>query len=192
MGRLDGLMLWQLMNINDKIPTAEEVAKAIVDEEVKRREDEKAYWEAWDKACKEKVIERLRNHEEGLNFLTLQKQPIYPNMTQDEQADLLERGDLRLVAPTQPLGPAGAIWTDENREEAKNFTYLKFLIKIFLKELIGLYRRYNLVSIYTNSRYSPSITRGSSTPSKTFTHFPYFTYTTHKIRSNRYGTTFAI
>lgn len=60
MGRLDVLMLWQLMNINDKIPTAEEVAKAIVDEEVKRREDEKAYWEAWDKAYKEETIKRLR------------------------------------------------------------------------------------------------------------------------------------
>ena len=91
---------------------------------------DETYWRAWDRACKEKVIERLRNHEEGLNFLTLQKQPIYPNMTQDEQADLLERGDLRLVAPTQTLGPAGAIWTDENREEAKNPTYLK------LKEIL--------------------------------------------------------
>lgn len=112
------MLLW---DIRDELKRAND----IVEEERVRRE-----WEKWDREVKEKVIERLRNHEEGLNFLTLQKQPIYPNMTQDEQADLLERGDLRLVAPTQTLGPAGAIWTDENREEAKNPTYLK------LKEIL--------------------------------------------------------
>ena len=97
---------------------------------------EKAYWEAWDKACKEKVIERLRNHEEGLNFLTLQKQPIYPNMTQDEQADLLESGELKIVAPINGATGIGLIWTDENREEAKNPTYLelKKLLDGFLNE----------------------------------------------------------
>lgn len=97
---------------------------------------EECYWRAWDKACKEKVIERLRNHEEGLNFLTLQKQPIYPNMTQDEQADLLERGELKIVAPTNGATGIGLIWTDENREEAKNPTYLKLkkLLDGFLNE----------------------------------------------------------
>ena len=123
MGRLDGLMLWQLMNINDKIPTAEEVAKAIVDEEVKRREDEKAYWEAWDKACKEKVIERLRNHEEGVRFLYT----AYPDITQDEQADLIERGEWKIVAPVKELTGLTAMWADNTREEAQNPRYQEIL-----------------------------------------------------------------
>ena len=118
------MLLW---DIRDELKRAND----IVEEERVRRE-----WEKWDREVKEKVIERLRNHEEGANLLTLQKQPIYPNMTQDEQADLLENGDLRLVAPTKNLGPISAIWSDENREEAKNPTYLK-LREILDKDLAG-------------------------------------------------------
>ncbi len=126
-------------------PTADEIAKEIVAEEARLREiEEKAYWEAywkaWDRGCKEKVIQRLRNHEEGLNFLTLQKQPIYPDMTQDEQADLIERGELKIVAPTKEGKGIGLIWADTAREEAKNPRYID--LKTLLDELVsnGHYR----------------------------------------------------
>ncbi|WP_394977167.1 hypothetical protein [uncultured Helicobacter sp.] len=118
-------------------PTADEIAKEIVAEEARLRAlEEKAYWEGWDKGCKEKVIQRLRNHEEGLNFLTLQKQPIYPDMTQDEQADLIERGELKIVAPIKETGPGGLLWADETREEAQNATYLK--LKEILEKNLGI------------------------------------------------------
>ena len=81
---------------------------------------EKAYWKAWDAACKAKVIERLRNHEEGARF----HRSIYPNMTQDEQADLIERGEWRIIAPIGKEGDLCAIWADETREEAQNPAYL--------------------------------------------------------------------
>lgn len=91
---------------------------------------DEAYWRAWDKACKEKVIERLRKHDTTFAILTFHQQPIYPNMTQDEQADLLERGELRLVAPTKNLGPLGAIWADETREEAQDSVYLRLKTEV--------------------------------------------------------------
>ncbi|MCI6312596.1 MAG: hypothetical protein MR591_02215 [Helicobacter sp.] len=105
-------------------PTADEIAKEIVAEEARLREiEEKAYWEAywkaWDRAVKEGVIERLRNHEEGFKFFP----KTYPNMTQDEQADLIEKGELQIVAPLQ--NPTGfiLIWADETREETKHPLY---------------------------------------------------------------------
>ena len=109
-------------------PTADEIAKEIVAEEARLREiEEKAYWEAywkaWDKGCKEKVIERLRNHDNTFAILTFKQEPIYPNMTQDEQADLIEKGELQIVAPLQ--NPTGfiLIWADETREETKHPLY---------------------------------------------------------------------
>ncbi|CAM3324282.1 hypothetical protein [Helicobacter labetoulli] len=84
---------------------------------------DEVYWEAWDRAFKEKVIERLRNHEEGAIFYT----SIYPNMTQDEQADLIERGEWKIVAPTQGAGNLSIIWANENRKEAKDPKYLEKL-----------------------------------------------------------------
>ena len=135
MGRLDGLMLWQLMNINDKIPTAEEVAKAIVDEEVKRREDEKVYWREWDKACKEGVIKRLRDPNDTLNLLTLNQQPIYEGISRERQAALIESGELKIVAQTQGAKPIiSSMWADDSREEAQNPRYRK-LKTINLKEI---------------------------------------------------------
>ena len=101
-------------------PTADEIAKEIVAEEARLREiEEKAYWEAywkaWDRGCKEKVIQRLRNHEEGFRFLS--------SKTQDEQADLIERGELKIVAPIKDTIGVGSIWTDDTREEAQHPKY---------------------------------------------------------------------
>ena len=115
-------------------PTADEIAKEIVAEEARLRAlEEKAYWEGWDKGCKEKVIQRLRNHDNTFAILTFKQEPIYPNMTQDEQADLIEKGELKIVAPTKELGPLGAIWTDETRKEAQNPKYLRLKTEIIDK-----------------------------------------------------------
>ena len=122
-------------------PTADEIAKEIVAEEARLREiEEKAYWEAywkaWDKGCKEKVIERLRNHEEGFRFLYT----AYPDMTQDEQADLIERGELKIVAPIKEPTGLSAMWADDTREEAQNPRYREIL-KINLASIAdGSYR----------------------------------------------------
>ena len=112
------MLLW---DIRDELKRAND----IVEEERVRRE-----WEKWDREVKEKVIERLRNHDTTFAILTFHQQPIYPNMTQDEQADLLESGDLRLVAPTKNLGPLGAIWADETREEAQDSVYLRLKTEV--------------------------------------------------------------
>ncbi|RDU51357.1 hypothetical protein CQA37_09765, partial [Helicobacter sp. MIT 99-10781] len=84
------------------------------------------YWNAWDSAAKAKVVERLRSHEAGANLLTLNKQPVYPNMTQDEQADLIESGELKIIY-FRKLKISSAMWADENREEAKDPKYLELL-----------------------------------------------------------------
>ncbi|RDU51241.1 hypothetical protein CQA37_09905 [Helicobacter sp. MIT 99-10781] len=57
--------------------------------------------------------------------------PIYPNITQDMQADLIENGDLQIVNFKSCYA---GIWADENREEAKDPSYLTKLSKI--KELM--------------------------------------------------------
>lgn len=94
---------------------------------------EECYWRAWDKACKEKVIERLRNHEEGFSF--------FSTKTQDEQADLIESGELRIAAPTQGMGEGlGLVWADENREETKGSKYQENLKIIMNKVKEGVYR----------------------------------------------------
>ena len=127
-------------------PTADEIAKEIVAEEARLREiEEKAYWEAywkaWDRGCKEKVIQRLRNHEEGCWLMTLNKQPIYRHLSQDDIADLVEKGELKIIAPIKGTGEGlGAIWADETREEAQRPKYKEILIRV--KELLsnGSYR----------------------------------------------------
>ena len=126
-------------------PTADEIAKEIVAEEARLRAlEEKAYWEGWDKAYKEGLIKKLRNHDNTFAILTFQHKAIYPDMTQDEQADLIEKGELKIVAPVKEQGPCSAIWTDETREEAQNPLYLKLKEEI-LDRLISE-KRYRIVS----------------------------------------------
>ncbi|RDU51296.1 hypothetical protein CQA37_09825, partial [Helicobacter sp. MIT 99-10781] len=84
------------------------------------------YWNAWDSAAKAKVVERLRSHEKGYNLLTLNKQPIYPDITQDMQADLIESGELKIIS-FRKLQIITSMWADENREEAKNPKYQELL-----------------------------------------------------------------
>ena len=107
-------------------PTADEIAKEIVAEEARLRAlEEKAYWEGWDKGCKEKVIQRLRNHEEGCWLMTLNKQPIYRHLSQDDIADLIEKGELRLISLNN-IKAIVAEWVDNSRPEAQDPRYLEF------------------------------------------------------------------
>lgn len=115
------MLLW---DIRDELKRAND----IVEEERVRRE-----WEKWDREVKEKVIERLRDHEEGFSF--------FSTKTQDEQADLIESGELRIAAPTQGMGEGlGLVWADENREETKGSKYQENLKIIMNKVKEGVYR----------------------------------------------------
>ena len=105
-------------------PTADEIAKEIVAEEARLRAlEEKAHWEGWDKGCKEKVIQRLRNHEEGFRF----SPKTYPEITQDMWADLIEKGEVKIIAPIKESKELGAMWADETREEAQRPKYQEIL-----------------------------------------------------------------
>lgn len=113
-------------------PSADEIAREIVQQEYEMRKmEEEAYWSAWDMEVKRKVIERLRNHEEGFYLMTFRKQRIYPEISQDETADLIEKGDIKIVAPTKD-GNRGLsfVWTDKNREEARNPLYSQILVEL--------------------------------------------------------------
>ena len=78
----------------------------------------------------------MRNHEEGFRFLYT----AYPDMTQDEQADLIEKGELKIVAPIKEPTELSTMWADETREEAQRPKYKEILIRV--KELLsnGSYR----------------------------------------------------
>lgn len=102
-------------------PTADEIAKEIVAEEARLREiEEKAYCQGY----KEAVIKRLRNHEEGFQLMTWNKQPIYPYLSQDVIADLIENGEIKIIE-LRSLGLVTFKWTDETREEAKHPAYIE-------------------------------------------------------------------
>ena len=81
---------------------------------------DEAYWRAWDRACKRKVIERLRNPNDDLRFSPV----TYPDISKEKWADLIESGEVKIVAPTQGSGSGlNYIWTDETREEAQREGY---------------------------------------------------------------------
>lgn len=81
---------------------------------------EECYWRAWDKACKEKVIERLRNPNDDLRFSPV----TYPDISKEKWADLIESGEVKIVAPTKGSGSGlNYIWADETREEAQREGY---------------------------------------------------------------------
>ncbi|MDD7346750.1 hypothetical protein, partial [Helicobacter sp.] len=101
-------------------PTADEIAKEIVAEEARLREiEEKAYWEGWDKGCKEKVIQRLRDPNDEFTFTG----KTYPEVTNEMWADYLERGELKLLAPLKEPTGIAFMWVDETREEAQREGY---------------------------------------------------------------------
>ena len=81
---------------------------------------DEAYWRAWDRACKKKVIERLRNPNDDLRFSPV----TYPDIPKEKWADLIESGEVKIVAPTKGSGSGlNYIWTDETREEAQREGY---------------------------------------------------------------------
>ena len=118
-------------------PTADEIAKEIVAEEARLREiEEKAYWEGWDRAVKEGVIERLRDPNDEFTFTG----KTYPEVTNEMWADYLERGELKLLAPLKEPTGIAFMWVDETREEAQREGY-KVMIEKFKKEVErGTYR----------------------------------------------------
>ena len=102
------MLLW---DIRDELKRAND----IVEEERVRRE-----WEKWDREVKEKVIERLRNPNDDLRFSPV----TYPDISKEKWADLIESGEVKIVAPTQGSGSGlNYIWTDETREEAQREGY---------------------------------------------------------------------
>ena len=110
--------------------TSKKEWKAAYEKYLKESKDskEESYWAAWDTQFKNKVIERLRNHEAGANMLLFKGKPIFENLTQDMQADLIESGELKLLSVKEPMMIVG-IWADENREEAKDPIYLQYLAR---------------------------------------------------------------
>ena len=113
-------------------PTADEIAKEIVAEEARLRAlEEKAYCQGY----KEAVIKRLRNHEEGFQLMRQDNQPIYTQFTQDDIADFIERGELRLIE-LHKLKATAAEWIDNARPEAQDPRYLEYKkrLKAAMKE----------------------------------------------------------
>lgn len=84
---------------------------------------DEAYWSAWDAAVKEGCIRDLREHKKDSKFLY----SAYPNMTFDEQANLIESGELKIVAPVKEPTGLSAMWADNTREEAQNKRYQEIL-----------------------------------------------------------------
>ncbi|RDU53938.1 hypothetical protein CQA49_05930 [Helicobacter sp. MIT 00-7814] len=123
--------------------TSKKEWKAAYEKYLKESKDskEESYWAAWDNAVKQGVIEKLRNHETGYRFLASS----CPNMSQDEQADLIESGELKILAPLDGYNKdgLGVMWTDENREEAKHPIYLQGL-EIFKEHIKN--KKYRVVS----------------------------------------------
>lgn len=132
-------LLWATNTIKESIPTAESIAKAILDEQEMRKMEEEAYWKGWDMAFKKKVIERLRNHEEGANLLTFKGVVLYPHISQDQQADMFENGDLKLIDLVDKKVVL-AIWSDESRSEAQLPAYLERMEQIRQDMSTGHYR----------------------------------------------------
>ena len=84
---------------------------------------EECYWKAWDKAFKNKTIERLRAHESNFNLFTFRGDFLYPSLSQDEQADMLERGEIKLLILRDKQVQLG-LWANNERSEAKLAIYL--------------------------------------------------------------------
>lgn len=90
----------------------------LMEEEKLRRE-----WEQWDREYKKKTIERIRA---GENLFTLKGQPVYPNMSLEQIAGLIENGELYLINYPN-INKTGILWSNENRAEAQNPAYLEVL-----------------------------------------------------------------
>ena len=56
--------------------------------------------------------------------MTWNKERIYPNLTQDDIADLIESGEVKILA-LRTLKITTFMWADETREEAKHPAYIE-------------------------------------------------------------------
>ncbi|BDB64146.1 hypothetical protein T36_0593 [Helicobacter cinaedi] len=100
---------------------------------------DEAYWRAWDRAFKNKTIERLRAHESNFNLFTFRGDFLYPSLSQDEQADMLERGEIKLLILRDKQVQLG-LWANDERDEAKVAIYLDRMEQIKYDMENGNYR----------------------------------------------------
>ncbi len=100
---------------------------------------DEAYWREWDKAFKNKTIERLRAHESNFNLFTFRGDFLYPSLSQDEQADMLERGEIKLLILRDKQVQLG-LWANDERDEAKVAIYLDRMEQIKYDMENGNYR----------------------------------------------------
>ena len=64
----------------------------------------------------------------------------YPEITKEMWADLIERGEIKLLAPLKEPTGISVMWADETREEVQREGY-KVMIEKFKKEVEkGTYR----------------------------------------------------
>lgn len=114
------------------IPSAEEIAMAIVSEEELRRSEEEL--RASMEKRKQCVIEAMNNDGYRL-FLTLKDEgskPIYPHISTQQEAEFLQRGEAKLCILFENHQPIWEVlrWSDESREEAKNPSYKRRVEKL--------------------------------------------------------------
>ena len=100
---------------------------------------DEAYWRAWDRVFKNKTIERLRAHESNFNLFTFMGDFLYPSLSQDEQADMLERGEIKLLILRDKQVQLG-LWANDERDEAKVAIYLDRMEQIKYDMENGNYR----------------------------------------------------
>lgn len=130
-------MAFNPFGIGFMIPSAEEIAVAIVDEERLRRSEEELRKSEEElrksgKIMKTKVAKDIREQ----NFISLkcpesinpERPPIYPHITAQQEAEMLERGELLLDImhriEDSEIIKLHTHWADKNREEAQHPWYV--------------------------------------------------------------------
>lgn len=123
------------------IPSAEEIAAAIVSEEELRRSEEELRRSEEElrrseeelrntlEKRKECVMEAMKNDGYTL-FLALKSdggKPIYSHISAQQEAEILRNGEAKLCILFEHHKPIWEVlcWSDENREEAQNPLYKK-------------------------------------------------------------------
>ncbi len=83
---------------------------------------DEAYWRAWDRAFKEKVIERLSSGERI-------HASIYPDIVSKRWVELITSGEIKLIANINTPDTLRYIWTNMECEYAQRDGYKEFYKK---------------------------------------------------------------
>lgn len=83
---------------------------------------EECYWKAWDRAFKEKVIERLSSGERI-------HASIYPDIVSKRWVELITSGEIKLIANINTPDTLRYIWTNMECEYAQRDGYKEFYKK---------------------------------------------------------------